>query len=221
VPFSALQNNELKFQFSFKGRLIKWGNENSIWLAYSQQSFWQFFDTQNSRPFRESNYEPEVIWSHQYSHSDRGGIYQNLRMINAAIVHQSNGQSNPRSRSWNRVYLQAGFEKECENGDQIIVQPKIWARMFQEKDPTQNDNPDITHYLGYGEVQFRYLNYDAGELDYQFSALAKTRSLQFDLDKHVSGDFRLHLQYFTGYGESLIEYNHKNTTWGVGLSLPY
>ncbi|HQT26603.1 MAG TPA: phospholipase A, partial [Burkholderiales bacterium] len=141
------------------------------------------------------------------------------------VDHQSNGQSNPRSRSWNRLYVQAGFEDDHFNGGKLILMPRLWTRIFKEKDPLQDDNPDITHYLGYGDVQLIYVNH------YSLSAIARIRSLQLDYSypidgilKHFSSDwhsdFDFHVQYFTGYGESLIDYNHRQSVWGVGVSLP-
>ncbi len=224
VPYSyPLDNTEAKFQFSFKSRL--WRDDNrdwAMWFGYTQQSFWQFWDPSHSRPFRESNYEPELIASKRFTKESSGLA---PKILNVAIDHQSNGQSNPRSRSWNRIYVQAGFEDDHFDGGKLIVLPRIWARIFQESDPTQNDNPDITHYLGYGDIQLIYVN------GYELSAIARIRSLQLDyaypFDKILNyfspdwhSDFNFHLQYFTGYGESLIDYNYRQSTWGVGVSLP-
>lgn len=224
VPFSyPLDNKEAKFQFSFKAKL--WAEDSrdwALWFGYSQLSFWQFWDPSHSRPFRESNYEPELIVSKRFS--NEGSSFA-PRLLNVAVDHQSNGQSNPRSRSWNRLYVQAGFENDNFHGGKLIVMPRLWARILQESNPAQNDNPDITHYLGYGDIELRYFNH------YEFSAIARIRSLQMDFSypleellRHFSpdwhSDFDLHLQYFTGYGESLIDYNQRHSTWGVGLSLP-
>jgi phospholipase A1 len=224
VPYSyPLDNTEAKFQFSFKSRL--WRDDNrdwAAWFGYTQLSFWQFWDPSHSRPFRESNYEPELIVSKRFT-KDASGLAP--RLLNVAIDHQSNGQSNPRSRSWNRIYVQAGFENDDFDGGKLIVLPRIWARVFQESDPAQNDNPDITHYLGYGDIQMIYLK------GYELSAIARMRSLQLDysypFDRILNyfssdwhSDFDFHLQYFTGYGESLIDYNYRQNTWGVGVSLP-
>lgn len=223
VPFSQLDNRDWKFQVSGKGKLFPVNEKNSIWLAYTQQSFWQIFDSHNSRPFRESNYEPEVIWSHRYLGTGRTGLSQSLRVSNFGLVHQSNGQSNPRSRSWNRAYIQLGFESDLAGGGKVIVMPKIWAR-FPE-DAATDDNSDITHYLGHGELQVRYMS--SGEKPkFHMLALARARSLQIDMDTPVSGvfpriksDFSLHFQLFTGYGESLLDYNQRHSSFGIGAAL--
>jgi phospholipase A1 len=54
---SELSSTEAKFQISFKARLWttddrRWG----LWAAYTQQSQWQLYNGDTSRPFRENNY---------------------------------------------------------------------------------------------------------------------------------------------------------------------
>lgn len=210
VPFSnPLQNRELKFQVSGKSALpLSIGNGNAIWLAYTQQSFWQAFDGGNSRPFRESNYEPEIILSHRFSKDTSAQI------LNLGLVHQSNGQSLPRSRSWNRLYLQAGFERAWNNG-QLIVEPKLWLRT--DRPSVSDDNPDITHYLGHGEIHLRYIQPN----QFEISSLLRAHSVQLGFGYRLAESFYLQLQYFNGYGESLIDYNHRHSSVGIGLSLPY
>jgi phospholipase A1 len=209
---SDVDATELKFQFSAKSRLpfTPTGSKHAWWLAYTQQSHWQVYDTAHSRPFRESNYEPEFIYS--YDLSNLGGHSWPLppQFLNLGLVHQSNGQSLPRSRSWNRIYAQLGMERELGPGSlAVVVRP--WVRLHERGD---DDNPDITHYLGYGDVEIRYwLNNQV------YSMIARKRSIQFDLPvPYLSG---FHFQYFNGYGESLIDYNQRHQTLGIGYSLPY
>jgi len=74
----------------------------SIYAAYTNRSFWQFFDTKNSQPFRETNHEPE-IWVSFFDDLNFGDV--NSEMIWLGFVHQSNGQYTQLSRGWNRVYM--------------------------------------------------------------------------------------------------------------------
>jgi phospholipase A1 len=203
---------ELKFQFSAKSRLPITANESrhSWWLAYTQQSHWQVYDTAHSRPFRESDYEPEFIYSYDLSQNEGWNWPLPPQFLNLGLVHQSNGQSLPRSRSWNRVYVQLGMERPVGNGSlALLVKP--WLRIPEHKN---DDNPDITHYLGHGEIELKYwLN---GRV---YSAIARKRSVQFDVPVPYLPGF--HFQYFSGYGETLIDYNQRHQTIGVGYSLPY
>jgi phospholipase A1 len=206
---------ELKFQFSAKSRLPFTSTESKHgwWLAYTQQSHWQFYDAAHSRPFRESDYEPELIYSYDLSQQQGGqGSYWPMppQFLNIGLVHQSNGQSLPYSRSWNRVYAQLGMEQALGNGSlAVLIRP--WVRIPENRD---DDNPDIMRYMGYGDVEIDY--WLDGKV---YSMTARKRSIQLDLPiPYLSG---FHVQYFNGYGESLIDYNQRHQTLGIGYSLPY
>jgi len=223
---TQLDNRDLKFQISFKHDLVDFTENSSLWFGYTQLSFWQVYDQANSRPFRESNYEPEFIYS--YRPDNWQPIFGlTASVFNAGVVHQSNGQSNPRSRSWNRVYVQSGLEHDFEHDRKISVLLRYWQRLNENL--ADDDNPDITNYLGSGDIEVRYMM----DRQWEISALGRIRSIQIDLaapwtvwhwlsslapGKHSTN---IHVQYFNGYGESLIDYNQSHTTWGVGLSFPF
>ena len=223
---STQDDRDLKFQFSIKHDLADMGKHGSLWFGYTQQSFWQLYDAINSRPFRENNYEPELIYSLRPNEL-LPEFALNPDIFNIGLVHQSNGQSNPRSRSWNRIYIQPGIERNYGNGKRLILLVRLWQRI---KEPAlSDDNPDITDLMGYGDVELRY------SLDGKWEATAIARSKSFQLNLAAPWDSirlltlaapgehntNIHLQYFSGYGESLIDYNHKHTSWGVGLSFPF
>lgn len=211
VPYS-LDIKDMKFQISVKHDLLDFQQYGSLWFAYTQRSFWQFYDSKNSRPFRENNYEPEFIWS--VPASDSG-------ILNLGYVHQSNGEANPRSRSWDRIYIQPGFEYSA-GGTRIALSARWWQRL--QEDPLGDDNPDIVNYLGYREFTLRYI--EEGVLEVE--ALSRIASIQVDVAAPWTALFGLegkledvpniHLQYFNGYGESLLDYNQSHVSWGVGLS---
>lgn len=64
LPFSVPYNQyECKFQLSFKTKVVQglFKNKGDIWVGYTQKAHWQIYNAALSRPFRELNYEPEVI----------------------------------------------------------------------------------------------------------------------------------------------------------------
>ena len=220
VPFSyPLDNKEMKFQISVKGHMLG-ENRHTLWFGYTQLSFWQIYDTAHSGPFRDTNHEPELIYSYRPENLSLGsGI--NASLLNSGIVHQSNGQPLPRSRSWNRLYIQAGLERDFGENGKLALLPRVWKRIGGGA--SDDDNPDIMRYLGHGELEARYY-YRQGVL----SAIARIHSLQLDLAipapslfGHKLHNTNFHMQLFDGYGESLIDYNQRHRTFGLGISLPF
>jgi phospholipase A1 len=223
----AIQDDrDLKFQYSIKHDLADYGRFGSLWFGYTQLSFWQLYDADHSRPFRENNYEPELIYSLRPNELIADfDLFPAI--LNIGLVHQSNGQSNPRSRSWNRIYIQPGIERTYENSRRLVLLVRLWQRI--KEDVATDDNPDITDYMGYGDVELRY------SLDgkWEATAIAKSRSFELNLAAPWESirllmlaapgehNTNIHIQYFTGYGESLIDYNHRQTRWGIGMSFPF
>lgn len=215
-------SSETKLQASVKARLpVTWPWGDSIWVAYTQQSHWQAFNGGESRPFRETDYEPEIIFlSHRFGDEVPALGRVTPRLANFAFVHQSNGQSLPRSRSWNRLTAELGSEYRFDNDDgrRFTVLVKPWWRV--SRGDKNDDNPDIVKYLGHGEVTLNYWQDRT-----QYALLLRERAVQLDwsfplwIKSLNSAD--LHLQYFNGYGHSLIDYNHKLHSFGIGISLPY
>ncbi len=210
----ALDSLETKFQLSFKTKAWEdlFGSNGDIWMGYTQSSRWQTYNSEQSRPFRETNYEPEVLLVFRNGYHIAGW---NGRMAAIGINHQSNGRGDPLSRSWNRVMFNVGLDREDWA---LMVRP--WVRIG---DGSDDDNPDIDDYIGRGDVTLTHVR-DGHE----FSLMARHSlrsgdrahgALQFDWGFPIHRAFRGHLQVFSGYGESLIDYNHKATYVGLGISL--
>jgi phospholipase A1/A2 len=213
----AYQNVETKFQYSVKSEIGNYrdleflGFKNfRLWGAFTQQSYWQAFNVGASSPFRESNYEPEIIGTFGT------GNTQGWKLLNLGLSHQSNGRSNPESRSWNRLYLQGGWE-----WDDVYIMGRGWWRI--PENPAKDDNPDITDYVGRAELVTHW----SPDRDDEVILL-----LRSNLDPHGHKGFlqldwaspfkiglssKLNLQFTTGYGDSLIDYNHWQTTIAIGI----
>ena len=210
---AQLDQTEAKFQLSFKGRVWttddrRWG----VWLAYTQQNQWQVYNDNISRPFRETNYMPEAIVSYRPGVDLGGGFKWNL--LNASFNHQSNGRTDSLSRSWNRLIAEAGVERE-----NLALYGRVWYRLPENDE--DDDNPDITDYMGHGEISAIYR-----WRGHSFQAMARgnvnTGKGAFQagwMSPPLLGSFRGYVQVFTGYGESMIDYNWRQTTIGAGIAL--
>ena len=218
VP-AGVDLTELKFQISQKAKLF---NPVSIgflgissfrlWGAYTQQSSWQAFNSDNSSPFRETMYEPELMLT--LSTNNRYG----LKLINLGYVHQSNGRNTGLSRSWNRTYVQGGWESGT-----LSALVRGWWRIPEAAD--QDDNPDIEDYSGRADITLRWAPLDGSQL----IGLTLRNNLKSDQNRgfmqldwatpvKLNQSAKLHVQLSSGYGESLIDYNFRQTTLGLGVS---
>jgi phospholipase A1 len=207
---------EAKFQFSFKVKVADFDKlmdgvpPAALWVGYTQQSQWQVYNPHVSRPFRETNYEPEAMLAF---FPDRDVLGWRLRLAALGVNHQSNGRSDPLSRSWNRIYLLFGIEQ-----DNIAFLIRPWARLKEHYN--KDDNPDIEQFMGYGDVTavYAYGRHTLSMMARYNPATGKgalQASWSFPLHRRVRG----YLQWFSGYGESLIDYNWRQNAVGIGLSL--
>ena len=203
-------NYEAKFQLSFKTKVMQsifWGT-GDLWLGYTQKAHWQIYNKNISRAFRELNYEPELILNFPLNLPFFGGKF---RTIGVAFNHQSNGGKLPLSRSWNRVVFNLGYEV---GNWQVVFKP--WIRLKDQED----ENPEITKYIGDGELNIGY-TYERHEFyaiaTHSFNTV-KHGSFQLNYVFPIEGHIRGHLQVFHGFGETMIDYNHYQTTVGLGIS---
>ena len=214
VPRRANYDNiETKFQLSFKTKVLQnifWGH-GDLWIAYTQISHWQIYNDNLSRPFREVNHEPELILNFPVNFKLFGF---KTRMVGVALNHASNGKSVPFSRSWNRVVFHAGFERRNWT---IYVRP--WFRTPDAID----DNPGILDYVGKGDLNVIYTKNGntlsfIGSHNLNFNS--KTRgNASFSWSYPIKDNLKGYFLITHGYGETMIDYNHLQTTVGVGVSL--
>jgi phospholipase A1 len=223
-----LDNQDLRFQISFKTEMMNnipmirdlpYVTSSRIWAAYTQQSNWQVFDAEASRPLRENVYEPEIVLSLGIDNEVEGEKLRYIpRMMNLGLVHQSNGRSTPTSRSWNRVYLETGWELS----DTLSLMVRPWWRIPESRD---DDNPDIDKFLGYGDMSIRWEDSkrkNAATLLLRNNLRSENKGFaQLDLQRQVLNNpyLKLHLMASTGYGATLLDYNHRQTIFGMGISL--
>lgn len=203
---------EAKFQVSFKARL--WADDErdlGVWFAYTQQNQWQVYNTDMSSPFRETNYMPEFFVNM------RPGVELGdwrLNQLNFGYNHQSNGRADPISRSWDRLFVEAGIER---GGFALLA--KAWARVRLGND--EDDNPDITDYLGYGELTgiWKWNDNSFTAMLRGNPATGKGAGQVTWMSRPLWGPMKAYVQVFSGYGESMIDYDWNQTTFGVGVAM--
>jgi len=200
-----LDEVEIKFQLSLKVPLAigLFDDRANIFAAYTNTSWWQAYNSDASAPFRETNHEPELFMTFN---NDWEILGLTNRLNGFGIVHQSNGRSEPLSRSWNRIYANFVFER---GGLGISLKP--WYRIKEDEDT--DNNPDITDYLGYGEVKVAY---KTGKQT--LTAMGRKKAFELTWSRLTWGNIRLYAQYFHGYGESLIEYDKSSDVFGIGFA---
>lgn len=204
-----LDNVEATIQLSLKSKIAQnILGKGALWIAYTQKSYWQVYNAEFSRPFRETNYEPELIFNYPIK-SDFLGL--KTKMLGFAFNHQSNGREGKQfSRSWNRFILQAGFE----NKDWSLVL-RTWATA------EISENPDIKNYMGRADAVFNYrLNKHLLTLKAQHSLRGGDKnhgSIELDWAFPIYGNLTGYGQFFHGYGDAMIDYNQIHTIGGIGI----
>lgn len=229
VPY---QHGETKIQLSVRTKLAKGlfksgdadtDDLDSLWFGYTQQSYWQIFNGDLSRPFRTTDHEPELVYIYPHQIALPGGW--NYRLTGVGMVHQSNGQSDPLSRSWNRTYLMGAAEKILGPDSSLRLQGRIWERWHESAG--NDDNPGIENFIGRAELTGSWQINKANTLGLtvRHSLRSQARGsarLDWMMAPSASPTYtglRYHVQLFSGYGDSLVDYNRKRSVLSIGLSL--
>ncbi len=214
--------NEAQFQVSIKVPIFAniFNTKGDLFVAYTQNSYWQIYDKEDSSPFRETNYQPELFWQIDNLSKNRFG----LKTLRIGAIHQSNGQSAPKSRSWNRTELHMLFE-----ANNFFYGFNAWSRWDEpyENDinnTADDDNPLLTDYVGNQKifVGFKYkrfentLTYQNDITDYKTDKGSTTLDIALPSDNN---NFNYFFRYFNGYGESLIDYDNKIERYSIGMMI--
>jgi phospholipase A1 len=212
VEEQDLDSVESRFQISFKFRI--WASEDrrfGLWAAYTQMSKWQVYNEEISRPFRDTNYQPELFVTYRPDISFAGFHW---RLFRFGYNHESNGRSDPISRSWDRLVAELGIERE---NLAVLIRP--WVRI--DDGGSNDDNPDITDYMGYGDITgiYQWRGHSFALMGRGNPSTGKGAASLTWTTPPLIGPLRLYLRGFAGYGDSLIDYNWKQNTIGIGMAL--
>jgi outer membrane phospholipase A len=213
---------DARFQLSFKYRPFAPDGTvadylpylSNLYFGYTQTSLWDIGD--DSSPFRDTSYRPSLY----YRWVGDGGQFVPYEW-SAGYEHESNGQSAEDSRSIDMAFVRPTWHFDFANGRRLTFMPKFYH--YLEK----SDNSDIHHYRGYADWQMRYgredgfvvsglyrqgtHGYATGQLDFSYPLSNRIFAR--------TGTF-VHLQVFSGYGETLLDYNvDRGTQVRLGISL--
>lgn len=210
----ALGKVETHFQISIKAPITEGilFDDDSFWIAYTMRAFWQSYNGANSRPFRDTNHEPEFIWE---THS--GFDFFGLKNSNNQLVlnHQSNGQYGDFSRSWNRLIFNSTWERQ-----KLALTLSAWERLPDDED--DDDNPDIEDFLGNAQLLASYGsdNHRASIL-IRGNPIERKGALELTWSFPITGSEKIRgmMKYFDGYGESLLDYNVETRSFGLGIQI--
>lgn len=225
APLEDVDHDEAKVQVSFKTELVSRAafertgiagalkhvgvDSARLWFGYTQKMNWQAFNHGEARPIRDANYEPELILT--LGSANRGNGW---KLVNLGLSHESNGLDPNEHRGWSRAYAQGGWE-----WNRLSVLARAWHII----DESDDDNPNIRRFMGSGDVVLRH----QAERGYVTSMLLRRNLgtgrgiVQLDWATAVRqalGGLKFHLQLTSGYGDTLIDYNHRQTTIGIGVS---
>ncbi|MCU4177505.1 phospholipase A [Carboxylicivirga sp. N1Y90] len=212
MPTNKVVNDntaDAKFQISISQRLTKsiLPFNSTLLLTYSQKSFWDIY--KDSSPFAENNYNPGLTLVRPILRNNQ------LRGVGViAFEHESNGLDSISSRSWNYFVVSGVYFYNAN----ISVQGKLWAGWLGD------ENKDLLKYRGHGLLA---LNYRGSNDRFWASAIINPTEKFKSINTTIELNYRpsnkanqyLFLQWYNGYGESLIDYNQYTSMVRVGICI--
>jgi len=218
-PQVTYDRKEAELQVSLKLKLAHdlFGLKEKYYVSYTHRAFWQIYI--KSSPFRETIYNPEAFVIFPISDKTSG---LNIRSFKFAIAHQSNGQPDTTnipffngynlSKSINYVYGTLRLQHDTLLTDLTLLVPFPGSANLE-------DNPDIMKYLGYTQAKFTYFY---NEHMFTLMARGNISSLKGAVEATYSyplpRDTYLYVKLFSGYVESLVDYNREVTKFSIGFS---
>ena len=202
-------NSDVKFQISFQQRLTKsvLPFHTYLYLFYSQKAIWHVF--RNSLPFHDLNFNPGIGLSKHIVLKNRL-----VGKLTVMLEHESNGRDGISSRSWNKISI-AG---EAYISPYLMAHAKYWIPIVDGQ-----YNKDILRYSGISQAGFQSMsNDDKWVLDV---TLVKRKGWNFNFNTIIQLGYRINhnsnqfimLQYYNGYGETMLDYNQYHSRIRFGL----
>ena len=216
-----------RFQFSFKYKLFDQDSVPTAWFpplsgmhfAYTQTAIWDL--SSNSKPFYDTNYRPALIWD--WASEAKNGVDTPAWFTQAGFEHESNGRQAGDSRSINTLYVEPHWQTIISDGGSYL---DLGARLIGYLE--RGENPDIADYRGHANVLLTIGKPDAAK--YRFIWRQGNHHERFSVQFDASYPLRrqyfantggyVYAQVFTGYGETLLDYNQRQPTqYRIGFAV--
>lgn len=212
-------NWSMRFQLSFKylltDKILR--DDDSLFFGYTQTSVMDL--SYPSAPFHDSSYRPSLFY--EIADGERKRRKGSLPWLQAGYEHESNGKARPDSRSMDIFFLRPCFYFGSPDGTHLRFAPKVWTYLGQ------GGNSDMEHYRGYADL-LGILDIGKDEGFFSESQIAVTLrkgaywhygSLQVDAAYPLGSTFFLHLQYFNGFGETILDFDKRETQYRLGFMM--
>lgn len=214
-----------KFQISFKYRFLNFSRESSrkvpatLQFGYTQRSLWDIDAT--SSPFYDTSYMPELFLESLAPMPEDGSGGFTWLGYQAGFKHESNGRDGPISRSLNTFNLRAAMVFGPIDSWHLLVIPEVFAYLNES-----GNNPNLRDYRGNAQLRLR-LGKTQGPMLMATGRLGRDTSrssIKLDLTwpfrtRLLSFETYFLIQYFNGYGESLLAYDQESEALRAGISL--
>lgn len=220
---AGLDAPEAKFQLSFKYRLATFqgepqdGPSHTLQFAYSQRSLWNIGS--ESSPFYDTSYMPELMY--QLAAAPEGTSGLSWLGLQTGFAHESNGRAEPTSRSMNKYFIRSAFSIGPPDGWYAVVTPTVYTYIGD-----LDDNPDLERYRDFFDLRVVLARADKESLMFTWvpgRGLSRgSRQLDLSVPLRISAiNFAtfVQLQYFDGYGESLLSYDERTSALRLGIAL--
>ena len=187
-----------------------------LYFAYTQRAFWQVYDNDDTRPFREIDHSPELFFD------TNGSLIPALgaERMRFGYEHESNGEGLETTRAWNRLFGSAFYT----TGD-IMWELKLWYWLKKRAkespdDPNGDETPGIRNYYGNGELRAVYRHGDyrvSGMVRNTLGTETNRGAVQVTLQGPMN-NVDWYMLYWRGYGESVGMYDALSERIGFGIA---
>lgn len=213
---------DARYQLSFKYRIFDPEGFigrfsplfSNLYFSYTQTSLWDIGE--DSSPFRDTSYRPGLFY--KWAGSDKFLFPDEWR---AGVEHESNGRSDGDSRSLDTAFVSPSWHIDLPSSRRFSFMPKVYTYI------DKNENNDIQRYRGYVDWVARFGREDGLIINGLYrEGTAGYATGQLDISYPISerifartGSF-VHLQLFSGYGETLLDYDQdRDTQIRLGISI--